>query len=155
MINEHENVWERTLAIVEASGWCIQAVDRGQDSNSPPYAYSVGMAKKGLPELLMTGVVPPLASHTLNQICFKMMDGKIRGFDEEKISGLTPITFKLRELDVKDVEKFLPICIRYGKHTGKPIQFMQVMFPDGNGRYPGDPDCSKKFYKVQSLVGLK
>lgn len=151
----HEQVWKKTLDTVNEAGWCIMAIDSGRRSPAPPYAYSVGMCNKGIPELLITGLTPQVACFTLNEICKGLVSGKFRGFDDEQVSGLTPVTFKLRELHLKDVEKFLPICVQYSQHTGKPMQFMQVIFPDTKGSYPGDPACDPKFYKVQSLVGLK
>ena len=84
-----------------------------------------------------------------------MVSGRYEGFDGEVISGISNIIFKLRELDIKDVESFLTSCVRFGKYAGKSVKFMQILFPDGNGIYPEDPACDFVISKIQSLVGLK
>ena len=49
----------RTAEMVEQYGWAIEFVEG--DRVHPPWAYTVGLTLRGLPELVVTGVEAPEA----------------------------------------------------------------------------------------------
>ena len=52
--------------IVERNGWAVQGVERGRVQ--PPWAYTIGLTRHGLPELVVTGMRPTKAAELLNDV---------------------------------------------------------------------------------------
>jgi len=55
---------DHMAGIVEDCGWAVQFVERDRDH--PPFAYTLGLTLRGLPELVITGLPAQHAAHVLN-----------------------------------------------------------------------------------------
>jgi Domain of unknown function (DUF4262) len=147
-----DDFWKGTLDIISKKGWAVQGVMGGKAS--PSFCYSIGMSAKDLPELLIVGLDVKMAGHFINGICEKMIDGSCIAKDGEFVAEVANVPLQLRELDFNDVENIMYGAIRFNK-TGKPLKFIQVIFPDEKGFFPGDSRCEKKYSDLQSLKDLK
>lgn len=56
--------------IVRDHGWAVQFVESGQR----PFAYTIGLHDKGLPELLITGLPPQNSARLLNSIAHQIVE---------------------------------------------------------------------------------
>src|SRR4051794_10083599 len=63
--NASPKAYERMIRdMIARVGWAVQGVEG--DGVHPPYAYTVGLTWKGLPELVITGLEPTTAVRLLN-----------------------------------------------------------------------------------------
>ncbi len=62
---------EAIYKLVEKQGWVVQFVE----DDRTPYAYTVGLHERGLPELLVTGLSTESATRILNSVAEYLVDG--------------------------------------------------------------------------------
>jgi hypothetical protein len=146
-------VWKDTLEIIKKNGWRVQPVLGSKES--PSFAYTIGLSDKGLPELLVAGLHPSKANYVLDLVGKGLIDQTFHGSDGETIDGVFTVPLKFRELHFQDVQNVMLGAIRYMADPKKPMTFLQVLFPDANGYYPGDPQCQNEYSMMQSLAGIK
>jgi hypothetical protein len=72
-----KNDYERmVLRNVEQYGWHCTAVAADADAGTPPFAYTVGLAKSGgQPEILVRGLVPAVAHSMLSACAARLAEG--------------------------------------------------------------------------------
>lgn len=114
----------------------------GGSEVTPPFAYTVGNASRGLPELLFIGEFHfDLGMQILNAVAERMVkDGRL---DEGMLDIEWTFPFKVREAggDVRDM--FTIQASRYLGH--QDYRVMQIMICDPKGRYPGDPGVDPRY----------
>jgi hypothetical protein len=107
-----------------------------------PYSYTIGNALKNLPELLLFGLPPEHARSFLNRWSALMIERGSEFADGEKvdIGGVFPCLARQctpAALDLTlQVEGFL---------GHRDYRVTQILAPDTNGRYPGDPLCDPPY----------
>lgn len=153
MTEKHDQYWTKILSTIEKYGWFAQIV--GGTDNAPWFAYTIGLSDKNLPELLITGLHPEKAHEFINLVGKGLVAKKFEAHDGELLNGILTVTLMLRELNVRDIEEIMTGFIQYAGDSTKPMKYMQVLFPDANGKFPGDPDCNSDYAMLQSLAGLK
>jgi len=135
---------------VEELGWAIQIVEEGASDAEPPFAYTVGLTKSfGHPELIVVGQKPALMKFMLNECAERVksgarlkagtrLDGVIEGF----------------EVEVRAVEPQLLRFLGYARwfYGGTHFQALQVVWPDFEGRFPGDPTVEDRATQRQQLT---
>jgi hypothetical protein len=145
--------WEKTLQIIRCKGWAVQAVfGTGEQS---PYAYSVGLSAKGLPEILVIGAPAILASNLINECAKAIIGGSLQVADRQPVTFLSKMPLALQLDD--DVETMLAVMTaarRWGIETGHSVSAVQIMLPDPCGRFPWDHDCKPKYRDIQSAAKL-
>ena len=114
---------------VEKRGWAVQFVD----SDRTPYAYTVGLHERGLPELLVTGLSPQPASHMLNSVAKYLVDGG-KPIPGELISiGGGPL---LEVVQVQQPDAHMDVAVAL---YGTDLRALQLVWPDDRGHRPWDP----------------
>lgn len=110
-------------------GWAVQYVE----SDKRPFAYTVGLSGLGLPELLMTGLVPDTSGRVLNSIAHMMVD------DGTVVAPAMHIDFEDRFLiEVVEVEH-PDVHLKYAVRLfGPRIKALQLVWADNWGRLPWD-----------------
>jgi hypothetical protein len=106
------------------------------------FSYTVGLAGRDLPELVMFGVHPEIATPVLMMLARRMITGQ-RAFDH----GDRPDTGS-REAPwiYPATEDVVAECLLLAKHvTDKPVTALVVAVPDNSGRSPLDPDCDAPY----------
>ena len=128
---------------IKSHGRFIFAED---DGVGPPFAYTIGNTEKGLPELLAIGVCGhnALALDHLSDI----MVERGEPFQEGEVVDISkwcddryPTEFKVINTNAKARDEY---TIRAGQYFGhEDYQVQQVLIPDRQGYFPGDPKCGR------------
>ena len=111
-------------------GWFIQGVEK--DRWRPGFAYTVGLTPLGHPELLVTGMKPPVGARLLNDIAHHLVfhDGLplLAGDRQQLKDGLT--------LEVVDVAEPTVHLVMARELYGPGIRAVQLVYADDHGRWP-------------------
>jgi hypothetical protein len=110
-------------------GWAVQFVE----SDKRPVAYTVGLHDRGLPELLMTGLAPDIATRVLNSIAHMIVD------DGTVLAPAMHIDYQDRFLievvEVEHPDVHLKFAVRL---FGSRFRALQLVWADDRGRWPWD-----------------
>lgn len=122
----------QTRSNIDQHGQSVVAVFGGQ-----PFAYTIGNAEKGLPELLLVGrYSPEFACTVLNGIGAAM---RARGWplEEHSFGGKFPVKLRPAGPDART-----EYTIQAGQFLDtEDYGVLQVLIPDPAGHYPGEPEC--------------
>jgi hypothetical protein len=125
--------WRRVTANIHRYGWHV-AMNYGDD-RSAPFAYSVGAASLGLPELIVAGIDPATGAQLINAVLAR---GRTEGLPEGvAMAGLANHPLILKALTSDQAQRWLPMADAH--HQGRPFAAMQMVYPDPDGRFPWDP----------------
>lgn len=117
---------------ITARGWAVQAVER--DRARPPWAYTVGLTPRGLPELVVTGM--PL-----------LEAGRLLDDTAEHLTHSCPPSPGQRfalpggpRLEVVRVARPWAHLVVSARLYGEGIQALQLVHADQAGRWPWERD---------------
>jgi hypothetical protein len=123
--------------LIAEHGWSLQTVLG--DEHSYGFTYTVGLTAKGLPELLLDTLAPRQAGPVLNACADHMVEhGPLEVPDPSVLLRLPDwsVPFRLHgPIDPQAAEAFL--ALRFAEDPGE-VRLLQVLWPDEEGRYPGD-----------------
>ncbi len=123
---------------VTKSGWAVQVMATNKDR--PGYAYTIGLSAKRLPELLLAlPIEPDLAIKILSAVAntFVQMGDATAG-DLHRVVERLPI--RVRFVDMTAFGEFGQIARFWADRHGHRLdRAMQVIMPDAEGNFPGDP----------------
>ena len=108
------------------SGWAVQYVE----SDRMPFAYTIGLTRYGLPELLVTGVAPRRAARMLNTLGRRAVSG------ERPVPGMQialPAGALVEMVEVEHPDVYLVFA---GAMFGDEVTALQVVWVDSRGRWP-------------------
>jgi hypothetical protein len=112
---------------IQHHGWAVQYVE----SDKRPFAYTVGLHTRGLPELVMTGLTADVCCRVLNSIAHMAVD---RG------TVLAPAMhidyedrFLIEVVHVEHPDVHLKFAARL---YGPDIRALQLVWADAKGRFP-------------------
>jgi len=115
-------------SIIREKGWAVQVVEGNRFRSS--YAYTVGLAARGKPELVTTGLAAYRAARLLNEVATHILHATVPEPGEQvPLIGGPHIEFV--EVEVPTAHLRLA-CEFYG--TG--IRALQVVHADDRGRWP-------------------
>jgi hypothetical protein len=119
-------------SMIDEHGWAVIGVYPTVHDDGVPFAYTVGLTAKKLPELAIYGLGDPVNSAViLNTVAQRMIDrGELRG--GERLEGVLAEGFTLAVLDMGDVSDLTAVQRFYG---GIPAA-RQLVWPDPEGRMP-------------------
>jgi hypothetical protein len=117
---------EAIREVVEKHGWAVQFVE----SDRTPYAYTVGLYERGLPELLVTGLPPQSAARVLNSVAAYLLDGG-RPVPGELISIAGGSALEVVQVQHPDAHMNVAVAF-YGTH----LQALQLVWADDQGHRP-------------------
>lgn len=125
--------------IIDRVGWMVQGVF---GEGEPPFAYTVGLTEKQMPELYIFGLPPEVAARTLNDAAQQMLDRGEPFVDDEVVEKVLTIPLVARAASsLEDVG----VARRFYGHD---IDLVQLVWPDPEGRYPWDDGCSTVGHKL-------
>ena len=115
---------------IASLGWVVQYVE----GDRMPFAYTIGMHDRGLPELLVTGLAPKRALWLLNTFAKRMLAGRppVPG-DQVWLPAGTRV--ELVEVARPDAHLGMAVGIE-----GPDISAIQLVWADGRGRWPWAPN---------------
>ena len=125
-----QDYWRHLQSIIARRGWAVQVVEG--DRRRSPYAYTVGLAPRGKPELVVTGMAAYRAADLLNEVAAHMLHATVPVPGQQvPLTGGPLIEFV--EVDQPPAHLLLA-CEFYGAG----IRALQVVHADDRGHWPWD-----------------
>jgi hypothetical protein len=116
-----------------------------------PFFYTIGLTEQELPELLLIGGFAPEDGAAVLNWLGEAMRERGRPFNDGEImdwGGRLPV----KVVDAGD-EARNEYVIQAGEfYQTDQVRVMQVLIPDTEGRFPGEPGCAEPFGSVPVLV---
>ncbi len=124
--------------------------------DSPPFSYTVGRSKRGLPELLIVLPLHPEAGKTILNHLDQLMPSRLPSDTLVSVGGKYPVM--LVDADIRAQRRYT--LLASALNGDDPYQVQQVLLCDPEGRYPGDPECDliyarQPILRPQPLVRLQ
>lgn len=113
--------------LIARHGWAVQAVMA--DGESPPYAYTVGLERRGLPEVIVFGIPYPDSLGILNKLAERATNGEVELVAGAVVDGLNDIGVRMALVDVDDSGGHLLAANTHAKHGVRPVCAVQLVFP--------------------------
>jgi Domain of unknown function (DUF4262) len=134
---------EGIYALVQRNGWVVQFV---QDRT--PFAYTIGLHERGLPELLVTGMPRERANLVLNTVAKYLLDGGRPVPGERMLIG--------GELLLDFVQVQHPIAhLKFAFSIyGADLRALQLVWPDEQGHRPWCSEFSNGGVR-QPVLGVR
>jgi len=150
--------WQNIKDIVDKKGWALQMVGPDHDADIPSFIYTVGLASRGLPDLLVFGL-PRSSAVLVNTAIEKMIAihgkdpyGLYSGLILDEVANM-PIRMDLAPIGLAQV--FATGASRHGEETGVTVSIMQLVLPDQAGRFPDDRACERRMVFIQDMPAMK
>lgn len=113
---------------IRGHGWAVQYVE----DDRAPFGYTIGLQPHGLPELLVTGMAPPLTLRVLNSVAHAMVDGAVY-MAGEYINFQNEFLFEVVEVERPDAHLNFAVAL-----WGPNLRALQLVWADDGGRWPWD-----------------
>lgn len=140
---DHDAYVGRIRRLIEEHGWAVQAVAGGGDDL--PFAYTVGLAEPGDPELLVAGLPLDVAHRLLNDIVRAAQTGRVALEGGVSVAGadldgdFSPHVFRLVAMDrVYLSDRYALFNVGRAVLECPLVRALQVVWPDAGGRYPDE-----------------
>lgn len=168
-MSTENTVWDNLLDQIEVKGWAWVAIgpDDGAVSNEqfPSYCYTVGLVDKGVPDLIIIGLDPRTAFTVGDQLIRQAL----AEVDAEHARPATPgfTAFKLNtdllevfrgtramlvDVPTEQAAKRTLFALDYANVADKPLQVIQLLWPDRQGRFPFEPGVAPSFAEAQPVL---
>lgn len=116
-------------AIIRDHGWAVQFVE----SERRPFAYTVGLHERGLPELLITGLPPHTSTRLLNSIAHYIDEDGVVLQPAMHIDHQGEFLLEVVEVDHPDVHLKFAVGL-----FGPQIRALQLVWTDDDRYWPWD-----------------
>lgn len=144
---------QRMEALIEQHGWMVQAVFPTQDDpDHVSFQYTIGLHDQGLPELLAFGLPGESGMTLLNDVANHLLVCKATGqaFVGRVEHARWPMPFYVLRAETETANEYATGA--WNRSQGQ-ASFLQVVWPDRQGRFPWHPAFEKEFVEMQPLVG--
>lgn len=117
----------------------------------PPFSYTIGNHGRGLPELVIVGLGPLDACYVLNTL------GKMQRERGEPLLGDLSLgegakqPVRLQPIRDRGLVHDVYTCQVFSFYGTEEYEVTQVLVPDAEGRFPGDPGCAEPFRRQTVL----
>jgi hypothetical protein len=125
-----EDYFEELYETIDEQGWAVQHVD----SDRTQFAYTIGLSRWRLPELLVTGVSPRRAVRLLNNVGRMVVAGDPLAPGKQITLPAGPLVETV-EVDQPDAHLKFAVAI-----FGHRVTALQLVWPDRRGRWPWSAD---------------
>jgi Domain of unknown function (DUF4262) len=127
-------------------GWHVAMVP--EDDTGPGFAYTIGLAHSfGVPELAMFGLDVRVMHPALNVLGQQAANGTALAEGQENAGVLERYPVILRRADQRWYRTFFGRAI--GFYRRPPLPVLQVCWPDSNGTFHWQDDCSDRHRQSQ------
>lgn len=117
---------------IDARGWAVQAMERHRAH--PPWAYTVGLTLRGLPELVVTGMAVLEAGRLLDDTAEHLVHSCVPSPGRRFGLPGGPL------LEVVKVARPWAHLLVSARLFGEGIEALQLVHADGAGRWPWERD---------------
>jgi len=132
---------------IDEFGWMCQAVFHPEGDKSP-FCYTIGLTEQdpGHPEFIVFAIAPPTAHTILTTFANRVMAGE-KFQDGQELEGIIEgYPVRLRRVEDPSLHTAM-IYNTYGAFS--PV--LQILLPDKEGRFPGEPGCELEGPNVQPI----
>ncbi|MBU9763038.1 DUF4262 domain-containing protein [Mycobacterium sp. TNTM28] len=140
-----EDYLDELRGMIEDHGWAVQFVE----SENRPFAYTVGLHDRGLPELLITGLPPDVSTRVLNSLAHMIVDDGIVLGPAMHIDYQDRFLIEVVEVENPDVHLKFAIGL-----FGPQVRALQLVWADDRGRWPWDFDWDNG-RRWQAVLGIR
>jgi hypothetical protein len=140
-----EDYLDELRETISGHGWAVQFVEH----DKRPFAYTIGLHDRGLPELLISGLPPDIATRVLNSIAHMIVD------DGTVLAPAMHIDYQDRFLiEVVEVEH-PDVHLKFAvKLCGSDVRALQLVWADTRGRFPWEPGWGQG-RRRQPVLGVR
>jgi hypothetical protein len=131
--------------MISDHGWAVQYVE----DDKRPFAYTIGLHDRGLPELLIYALTPDVAVRVLNSIAHMMVDDGAVLVPSMHIDYEDRFLIEVVEIEHPDVH--LKFAIRL---CGPDVRALQLVWADPHRRFPWEPGWSHG-RRRQPVLGVR
>lgn len=124
-----EEYLDKLRATIDDHGWAVQFVEDAKR----PFAYTVGLHQRGLPELVITGMAARTAARLLNSIAHMITDDGTVLAPAMHIDYQSEFLLEVVEVEHPDVHVLFAIRL-----FGHRVRALQLVWADERGRLPWD-----------------
>ena len=103
-----------------------------------PYAYSIGHADKGRPELMLTSLGGETATYLVNAVAKALEEREWKTDPDERIA-LERVSIRMLPADGFEAEAG-GARSRAEEKGIEDLRFLQILWPDAGGRFPDEED---------------
>jgi len=103
---------------------------QGVEDDRRPFAYTIGLHDRGLPELLVTGLSPERAARVLNDVAGATVGGRVLDPGAHIAVGAGPL---LEIVEVEHPDAHMNFAMALG---GPDVRALQLVWADDRGRWP-------------------
>lgn len=121
-----EEYFDELRETIRRHGWAVQYIE----DDRRPFAYTIGLHDRGLPELLITGQLPPRSVSVLNAVANAAVNGSVFLPGEHMALG-DEVLIEFVEVDHPDAH--LKFAVALG---GPEVRALQLVWADERGRWP-------------------
>jgi hypothetical protein len=115
---------------VQRHGWVALAIPDGEPA---PFAYTIGLWHNyGSPEVAVFGLDPLNMAQILNDIGKQIAGGKPAVASD----GIRPVRRAW-------YPKYFGAALGYYRESAPAVPFLQLLWPDGHGSFPGQAGCAE------------
>ncbi|OBJ50889.1 DUF4262 domain-containing protein [Mycobacterium sp. 1423905.2] len=140
-----EDYLDVVRAIIADRGWAVQYVEH----ESRPFAYTVGLSRRGLPELLITGMRPHMSARVLNSVAHQIVDDGMVLRPAERIDFQGEFLLEVVEVAHPDVH----LKVVLGLYE-RPFRAFQLVWTDDCRHWPWDLGWSRG-RRRQPVLGIR
>jgi hypothetical protein len=143
----------RMEEIIRQHGFMVQAVfPTADDPDSSPFQYTIGLHERELPELVSIGLPGDVGHALLNDVAAVIAQRKEAG---EPLTGEVhhdswPMPFYLLAADASEAEEY---ATGARNRSSGQARYLQVCWPDKQGRFPWQADTEASYRNAQPLLG--
>jgi hypothetical protein len=149
-----EAVRRQLDGLVRSVGWAVVMVGpcgpTDADGEAPAFAYTVGLADRGHPELMVMGFAPDVAQPVLNAAAQRVKEGvrfQNMSSDDKVVQGY-PVMFRA----VKPPHARRWARAASERRRPKHFELLQMFLPDPSGLFPWQAGCATDYARLQGLL---
>jgi hypothetical protein len=114
---------------IRGHGWAVQFVE----DDLRPFAYTIGLHHRGLPELLISGLPPRTAARVLNSMAHMIVEDGTVLAPAMHIDYQDEFLLEVVEVEHPDVHLTFAVGL-----VGPHVRALQLVWADARGRWPWD-----------------
>jgi hypothetical protein len=139
----------KTIADVQTHGWHVVKVMG--DSEGPAFAYTVGLQHSfHHPELIVVGLPLDVGHAILNTAGESVRRGTRHAAGQQADGILEGRACTFREMPESQFENYLGWALWF--YDGPIFSALQLIWPDGDHRWPWDPSVDAEFREMQPVI---
>lgn len=137
---------------VEQHGWSVQLIPPGDGPNAPPFAYTVGLHRSlGSPELIIFGLAQDVMQRILNGCGAHVRSGGSMKVGEELTGIIRGYPLRVRKVEsAESIKEHAGYALWF--NSPDPFELFQVLWPDKQGRFPGEDGVDPVIAQRQPLL---